>query len=198
MRHVWFITAIMCAYLITPILQKVRTKSHLALLFFLVIVTLLYMVSPSLKYVFVFSWVYLYAIGYLYVNLCKEWKSFYFCLFILVMIIVFTNFQLEDLRNYYGLEYRLLHDICGVVFVIVGVRGLSYLKKLNVPPVISFFDKYSFYIFLVHFIIFCGPFSMAHITSHIGLNILLMLLTTCIVTFGYVRLVRLVNTILNI
>jgi len=182
----------MCAYISTPLLQRIRKKSTIvfpALLFF---ISALY-VSVPLKYLFVFSWFYLYALGYLYVNLSERWKLIYTSLLLLIMLSVIIKLHPEDLFNYYGMEYRLLHDIGGFIIVVSGVFLMSRLKWLKVPKIISFFDKYSFHVFLVHFIVFCGPFSMAYLTHCIELNVFLMLLISTVATFVFVKILDLVN-----
>lgn len=192
LRHVWFITAIMCAYMITPLLQKIRKYSVVALPLTIAVVAVAYCTAPSLRYVFVFSWVYLYAIGYLFVNLEKKWRLFYIILSAIVICILCSNISGQDFRNSYHANYRLIHDVVGIFVVIVGVWLLSLFKKLKVPKIVSFLDKYSFHIFIVHFIIMCGPFSMAYITSYIGLNVVIMLLTSSLATFMFVKTTNLI------
>ena len=120
LRHVWFITAIMCAYFVTPILQKVKKQSNTALPILLALVAVAYIVFPSLRYVFVFSWVYLYAIGYLFVNLSRKWKLFYLgiCLVVLIYLLYLcVNLGWKGYRHPYQYPYRLIHDIVGIISV---------------------------------------------------------------------------------
>ncbi len=107
------------------------------------------------------------------------------CIAALVILILVTKWN--DLLHPYSINYRAIHDILGIFVVVVGVNLLSKIKSLKVPKFISFFDKWSFHIFLVHFIIMCGPFSMAHLTENIGLNITIMLITTAVATFTFVK-----------
>lgn len=194
LRHVWFITAIMFAYLSTPLLQKVKKYSSVVLPALLLVIALAYVFVPSLRYVFILSWVYLYAIGYLFVNLSKKWRLFYIAICIVAFSYLCLFIKGNDLLHPYDVVYRSIHDLAGVFVVIVGVWALSFVKNLKVPRVISFLDKYSFHIFLVHFIIMVGPFSLAHITPWNVLNIIIMLLTTVIATFLFVKIMDLVNT----
>ena len=197
LRHVWFITAIMCAYLTTPFLQKMKKHSNIALPVLLAIVAGMWLILPSLRYVYVMSWVYLYAIGYLFVNLSSKWKLFYLGLCAFVLVYLCCIIRWEDFRHSYQTIYRLIHDVVGVFVVIGGVWLLSMVKELRVPKIVSFLDKYSFQIFMVHFTIMCGPFSMAHVTPYTGLNILIMLLVTAVATYLFVKVMNFINGILE-
>lgn len=196
LNHIWFITAIMCAYFSTPLLQKIKKYSNFAMPVLLAFVAGAYLVFPSWMYVFGLSWVYLYAVGYLFANLGKKWKLFYFVLCAVALICLFFIFKWEDIDHFYQPIYRLIHDLGGVFIVIAGVGLSKMIKTLKVPKFISFLDKYSYHIFLVHFIILCGPFSMAHCTPYFGLNIILMLLTTVLATYLFTKLVNLVDSLL--
>ena len=189
LRHVWYITAIMCAYLTTPLLQRVRKHSTVVLPILLFIIAITYIFASSLNYIFVFSCLYLYAIGYFYVNLNKKWKWFYLILCMLAIFVILVNLQHGELTQsqFHGIKSRLLHDLGGILSVFGGVLILSRIKYLKVPHLISIIDKYSYHIFLVHFIIICGPFSMAYITPF---N---MLVTTVVATCIFIMVMNFVN-----
>lgn len=190
----------MTAYFAMPFLQKIRKHSKIAMLVLLAFVAMAYLFLPSLRYVFVLSWVYLFAIGYLYVNLSKKWKLFYLglCSVVLIYLVYLClNLHWEGYRHPYQYTYRLIHDVVGVFVVIVGVWLLSKVKELKVPKFVSFLDKYSYQVFIVHFIIMCGPFSMAHITPNIGTNIIIMLMVTVVATYLFVKVMNLINKMLE-
>ena len=107
------------------------------------------------------------------------------CIAAFVLLILVTNWN--DMLRPYSINYRLIHDIVGIFVVVVGVNFLSKMKRLRVPKFIYFFDKWSFHIFLVHFVIMCGPFSMAYLTEYMWLNIMIMLMTTAVATFVIVK-----------
>lgn len=186
LRHVWFITAIMCAYLSTPLLQRLRTFSGILMPALILLVAAAYCLTPSFRYVFVLSWVYLYAIGYLFANLDSRWQMFYLLLFLVALTILAFFMKWEIFRRPWSASYRLVHDLVGVVIVVGGVKVLSLVKGLEVPLVIRFLDKYSFPVYLVHFIIMHGPFSMAYVTPFRWINIVLMLATTSVAVFAFV------------
>ncbi len=197
LRHVWFITAIMCAYMATPFLQRLRKYSAVALPLLIATIAVAYFATPSLRYVFVLSWFYLYAIGYLFVNLENKWRSFYLVLAAIVILILFSSISGNDFLHPYDYRYRLIHDIVGVFVVIVGVYLLSLIKNLKTPKVIEILDKYSYYIFIVHFIIMCGPFSLSTVTSNTALNVIIMLSASALVTWLFSIIMNRLNSLLD-
>lgn len=192
LRHVWFLTAIMCDYLITFGLQKIKNKSDVAIPILIALIVVAYLVLP-LRIVFMLSWVYLYAFGYLYVNLTDKWKRFYSLLIVLGFVTMLCLVSGTDFNRPYSNHYRLIHDLGGLFGIIIGVRILSRWKTIQVPKIIAFFDKYSFHVYIVHFFIMCGPFSMAYITPYFGLNIGIMLASIVVFTSLFVQLLNIIN-----
>lgn len=187
-RHLWFITAIMFAYFATPILQWLSKYANWLFPVLLVCVGISYFVAPG-PLVFMASWVFLYAIGYLYVNLNKTKKIYNIGLvFLELFLIGIVFFDFDVVTYYFNPINRVFHDVSGVFVVIIGIVLLSRLKLSKVPKIVDLFDKYSFHVFLVHYFFVVGPFSLAHITQYIFVNILLIILVTFIATFLFVKL----------
>lgn len=195
LRHVWFLTAIMCGYIITPALQKIRNKSAIVIPIMLVFIFVAYFVL-HLRIVFVLSWVYLYALGYLYVNLSNRWKKFYNILIVISLFVVIGLIIYYYLNSWqvfvhpYSVLYRLFHDLMGLFIIIIGTKILSNWKNIYIPRVVSFFDKWSFHVYIVHFFIMCGPFSMANLTPYRWINIFILFVATVFFTFVFVMLLR--------
>lgn len=191
-RHLWFITAIMFAYLSTPILQWLRPYANWLFPVLLGCVGISYFVAPG-SLVFLASWVFLYAICYLYVNLNKT-KIYNIGLILLeIALVVVIAFDFNIVTEYFHPLNRVFHDVSGVFVVIIGIKFLSGLKVKSVPKVVDLFDKYSFHVFLIHYFFVVGPFSLAHITPYIFINVLLILGVTFVVTFLFVKLNDLAN-----
>ena len=190
LNHVWFLTAIMFAYFSTPFLQKIKKYSNLTLFGLLAFVACAYLALPSWRYFFALSWIYLYAIGYLFANLGEKWKMFYLVLFVVALMYACIVFPWENVGCFDTKIYRLIHDLEGIFVVLVGVWLLKLKKTLKLPRFVSFLDKYSYPVFLVHYIIMSGPFSMSYITPYVSLNIVIMLLTTILVTYIFVKLLN--------
>lgn len=194
-RHLWFITAIMFAYFSTPFLQRMSTCVNWMFPFLLVSIVLLYLVVPA-PYVFMASWVYLYAICYLYVHL-KKAKIYNIGLLMLeLLLIVLVASKNDVVTSYYHPLNRFFHDVSGVFIVIFGIRFLTLLKINSIPRLVGLMDKYSFHVFIVHYFFIIGPFSLAHITSSIFVNILFIVVSTLVATYIFVIINNLINRLL--
>ena len=186
-RHLWFITAIMFAYLATPILQWLSKYANWLFPILLVCVGVSYFVLPG-RWVFIASWFFLYAICYLYVHL-KKTTIYDIGLLILEFLIVgFVAFRFDIVTHYYNPFNRVFHDVSGVFVVIIGIKLLSCLKIRNIPKVINLFDKYSFQVFLVHYFFVSGPFSLAYVTPNFFVNVLIIIAATVVATYLFVKL----------
>lgn len=192
-RHLWFITAIMFAYIATPILQRLSCYADWLLPILLLCVGVMYFVAPG-PLVFMASWVFLYAIGYLYVNLKKARKIYNIGFVLLeILLIVFITTRFGMVETYFNPLNRAFHDMSGVFVVIIGIILLSRLNLKGVPKIVDLFDKYSFQVFLVHYFFVIGPFSLAQLTSYIFVNVLTIVAVTAIATFLLVKLNDIAN-----
>jgi peptidoglycan/LPS O-acetylase OafA/YrhL len=192
-RHLWFITAIMFAYLVTPVLQWLSKYANWLFPVLLVCVGISYFVASG-PLVFMASWVFLYAIGYLYVNLNKTKKIYNIGLVLLELFLIgIVIFNFDVVTHYFNPVNRFFHDVSGVFVVIIGIVLLSRLKLSKVPKIVNLFDKYSFHVFLVHYFFVVGPFSLAHLTPYVLVNILLIILVTFVASFLFVKLNDIAN-----
>ena len=104
----------------------------------------------------------------------------------------------DHILNYFSPVGRLLHDVAGVFFVVWGIRLFSTKLFTKIPSFVVFFDKYSFDIFLVHYILFVGPFSMAYLTANMFLNIFLFIIVTAFLTYLFVLMQNRIIAYLNL
>lgn len=190
LRHLWFITAIMLAYLSIPLLQYLKKYSDLLIPPLILGVLLCYSFVP-MRYVFILSWIYLYAIGYLLANvrwrLVYEWGA----LVVFVLITFFVSW--DHILSYFNPLGRLFHDVAGVFLVVWGIKLFSVSSVKCVPPFVKILDKYSFDIFLIHYLLLTGPFSMAQLTPNRAVNITLFILMTAALTYLFVCLQNLLK-----
>ena len=85
-RHLWFLTAIMIAYFSTPILQCLKKKAKEVFPLLLLCIGVGYWLIPC-QWMFFLSWIFLYAICYLYVNI-KDTRIYDIGLIIIEIILV--------------------------------------------------------------------------------------------------------------
>lgn len=191
-RHLWFITAIMFAYISTPILQWLSKYADWLFPLLVICVWGAYVVAPGPLF-FASSWVFLYAIGYLY-NYLNRKRIYDIGLILLeTALIVMIAMDFDIVKSYFHPLNRVFHDVSGVFLVVIGSQVLSRIKINNIPSVVEFFDKYSFHIFIVHYFFVIGPFSLAHITPYIIVNILIIISATFVATLLFVKLNNLAN-----
>ena len=195
--HLWFMTAIMFAYFSTPILQKLKRYHHHCIIMLLAIVSPLYFFIPP-RWLFGLEWFWLYAFGYFFANLSIKYKKVYICLFSLCYLIVVSNIrELTDLSLWKRLA-RCHHSTLGILLFTLSVtfiRNLSNTSKTM--NILRWFDRYSYFIYLTHFVVMIGSFSLAHITESYIINISLMILTTAILTYLLVKATKLVSEMIE-
>lgn len=191
-RHLWFVTAIMFAYFSTPILQWLSKYADWLFPILLLCIGVSYLLAPG-SFVFAASWVFLYAIGYLYNHLNKKRIYDIGLVLLEIALIVMIALDFNIVEAYFHPLNRVFHEVSGVFIVIIGIRVLSRMKIKNIPNIVELFDKYSFHVFIVHYFFVIGPFSLAHITPYIIVNILCIIAATFVATFLFVKLNNLAN-----
>lgn len=195
-RHLWFLTAIMFGYLITPFLQRIAKYADCLLPFIIICVGIGYVFVPG-AIVFPASWIYIYAICYLYCHLHNT-KVYDIGLLvlsvILAILICFSGW--EVITSYFNPLSRCFHDIIGVFTVVWGVKILNNVGKIKLPYFVGVLDRYSFYIYIIHYFFIIGPFSLARITPCVMLNICIILFVSAIATFVLVWIIRKVNVMI--
>lgn len=191
-RHLWFISAIMFAYFSTPILQWASNYSDWLFPFFLICIGILYFIVPG-PIVFFASWIFIYLICYMYAHL-KNIKIYTIGLLLLeLLLVVLVAFKFEVILYYFHPLNRVFHDVSGIFIVIIGIKLLSQLKLLSIPKIVDLFDKYSFHVFLVHYFFIVGPFSLAHITTYVFINIFIIAATTFVAVYLFVKFYEIAN-----
>jgi peptidoglycan/LPS O-acetylase OafA/YrhL len=185
LSHLWFMTAIMFAYFTTPLLQRLKKYSELCMVILLASVLFIYtFIACPERFLFGFEWLWLYAFGYFFSNISSKTKKLYIVLFSICYLYLFMQIhQLQDI----GLWRRLgRHHHC-TLGILLFTLGVTLLRRIpitsRIMAIFKWFDKYSFFIFLTHFVVMIGDFSLAHITESIVVNILLMLTATAILTY---------------
>lgn len=111
--------------------------------------------------VFMLSWIVLYSIGYLFVSskYQKQWIITIISIVLMtILICLLTGWS--SVTHYFNPIGRCLHDFGGLCLVLLPLFLLRD-KKINLPTIVKILDKYSFQIYLIHYIIIIGPFSLA-------------------------------------
>lgn len=179
LNHLWFMTAIMFAYIATPIAQYLKKNSFLFLSLMLSVLAPIYLYLPP-KLLWGLEWVWLYMFGYFFANISSKQRTLVGVAFIIAFIIILPYIHSEaDIANYSRMG-RISHCALGVTIFYLGLLFFKGIK--NVPRFILFFDKHSFYIFLAHFPLMVGSLSLSQVTSNNYVNVALMIIASAFST----------------
>ena len=179
-RHLWFMTAIMFGYFCLPILQKKKEISSYIIFIIGISIGLGY-IFINTQIMFLYSWIYLFSVGYCFSNLKKQVQWIYIMILVLFFIIILFNINWNNITTYFDIKSRLLHDIGGILWVVIPpliFARTTFITKI--PPIINVFDKYSYHIYITHYFFIFGPFSLMNITGNKIINIFIVLIATFI------------------
>lgn len=174
--HLWFMTAIMVCYIITPILQKL--KSHSSVCFLLLVITAILEYGIFQIRLGNFSWFFLYSACYFYPNMKKNSQ-----IGIWIISIVITAYMSifiidwETILQYNNWINRLFHDILGLTIILTGIRLSFILKMTTIPKVLSIIDKHSFPIYITHHVFLLGPIAIIHARWGAYITLIITILT---------------------
>lgn len=194
-RHLWFLTAIMLAYFTTPLLQNVRNHAEWFFLMLVGCFGVSFFIVPG-PLVFFISWFALYAICYLYVQLRRTRLYDYGLVLLELALIILVILHTNVLTIYCHPINRLFHDVSGVFIVLFGIRILSKMNLKCVPAIVNSLDRYSFQIFIVHYFLIIGPFSLAHLTESLFLNVIISVIAIFVSTILFSFICTKVNYLL--
>jgi len=195
MTHTWFVSYILLAYLITPILQKIITieeKSERKFLFSLALIAISLFILQNFKVINIISaWLFNYILGYYfsryYIGKEKNYNKFMVTLLLISIIILiirlpiqYNTFNIKFPKMFLNnLEYikQWSHVFIGSSLFVLLYKYLPQIKK---KKLLSFFDNESYYIYLTHQIFILSQFSLIHITNNLVINIALIILASII------------------
>lgn len=181
LEHLWFVTAIFLCYMITPILQGIRRVAPIMLIlcFGYGLFEILF-IRYELK---LFEPLFIYAIGYLYVNVGeKEKKIFSLTLLaITTMTIALVNWRF--ILDYDSIQNIMFHIFVGISFPLFFLYVAENIHRPRAYRVVTLIDKFSYQIYLLHHPLIIGSLSMMTLTSYIGCNIAIILIITIALSF---------------
>lgn len=191
-EHLWFLSFIMLCYLLTPLLQRMRTKRWygIALTVFLAVAQVsLYMIFRIPLFQFA-AGVVVYVAAYFFGARLLETLSFKTVCIFAVPAVTFGIGRLllhtkadasPTLTALYDGVIAVWANVWIAVFILLFViwfvkKSYSAVRCFEKP--VRFADKISYEIYLVHYMFIKGAVSLMHITGNMLLNIVLVLLAT--------------------
>ena len=180
-------TAIMFGYFCLPVLQKGKKYSNYIIFLTGISIGLGYILINT-QIMFLYSWLYLFSIGYCFSNIKKQVQWIYIMILVLFFVIILFNINWNNITTYFDVKSRLLHDIGGILWVVIPALFFARSTFITkIPKIINVFDKYSYHIYITHYFFIFGPFSLMNITSNKIINIFIVLIATSIACFILVK-----------
>lgn len=192
-RHLWYIAYCLFCYLITPFLFRYFEKSKHVIRHFLLLSILAIAIMETFLKCFKPALIFCYILGFFLGNIlyCKKFKLFRNLSLLIVVGAIISN-SIQIIQDYvlklelngiiaslYGRFCNYAHVLLGVALFIVLKFVFSIVFKTGYPNAIKkicfYSNKYSYDIYLVHFFVILGPFSLMEFTKSIGLNITLIM-----------------------
>ena len=181
-EHLWYLTIIMICYLITPILNKYKTKiSNKKLIIYIFIGVLLqlitsYFINTQLGIYLIYTLLYIiaYIIGYK-LNIIISMKLMFISLFLagisgIVRISTKVLFDNSILYNVIIVGYTQ-----GLIAFCIFYIFIYMSRNVKENKVINFFDSISFEIYLVHYMYVVGPLRVVELTNSFISNTIITL-----------------------
>ncbi len=204
-QHLWFIPTILMCYLLTPLyhafLSRIDQKSAPVFWSYCMFLLILHaMVFHFILTYFNPAWISCYLFGFVLHRITRyrtqERISVLVTLTLLGIIcngiqISVRYLSLFPLPEKWTTQYYLLcdyaHVLLGVLLFAYGKILFTTLLKNGVPNwlnhLLNLSNRYSYDIYLVHHFWILGPFSLMACTSHLWINICIVLLLTAISAF---------------
>ena len=177
LSHLWFMTAIACCYVTTPVLQKFKRFAPVLLLILLVVGGFEYLYIK--RWVFHFSWFWLYAVGYYYACLNRKWhRNLFLALLTIVFLILSCKIDKNTVMSFHNLINRAWHDFLGLILCFYGISLLSHFNLTCLRLLVRPIDKYSYYVYITHHVFILGSFSMIPIVYNVFMNVFVILVLT--------------------
>lgn len=190
-EHLWYLTIIMICYLITPILNKYKTKiSNKKLIIYIFIGVLLqlitsYFINTQLGIYLIYTLLYIiaYIIGYK-LNIIISMKLMFISLFLagisgIVRISAKVLFDNSILYNVIIVGYTQ-----GLIAFCIFYIFIYMSRNVKENKVINFFDSISFEIYLVHYMYVVGPLRVMALTNSFIINTMIALVISILTAIG--------------
>lgn len=180
-EHLWFIPTILCCYIITPFLSAYFNKNNNFNLIIRYILALLgtYFVFKYFVTAFNGAWISCYITGFFLskIEYTKLYKTISFCF--IALAIITNGIQISvDYFNLFAIPAYIFTTFCNYSHMLLGISLFLIFKFLfkNIKEnkLLSFSDKYSYEIYLVHQFFILGPISFMKLTPYTALNIFII------------------------
>ena len=190
-EHLWYLTIIMICYLITPILNKYKTKiSNKKLIIYIFIGVLLQLITSyfintqlGIYLIYILLYIIAYIIGYK-LNIIISMKLMFISLFLagisgIVRISAKVLFDNSILYNVIIVGYTQ-----GIIAFCIFYIFIYICRNIKANKAVNFFDSISFEIYLVHYMYVVGPLRVMALTNSFIINTIMTLVISILTAIG--------------
>lgn len=189
-EHLWYLTIAMVCYFITPILDKYKNKfnkKNIVILFS--ILTVIQLIMSYFIYqqfgrylILVELYIIAYFIGFYWNSNSINFKNF---IYSIILIIFALGVRLLGMVRFDGtilydvLIVKCTHSLVAIGLFFIGFYMTSKLRNQFIDKIVKHFDKISYEIYLVHYMLINGPIAVLFSNSSI-INCFIVLICTYI------------------
>lgn len=179
LNHLWFLTVLMIAYLLTPWVKEFHTKRPMLFVSVFLICCVVEFLLVKKFYGF-FAWLALYFAGMLLGAHYSKKLANMVLLASFGMLVVLTAMFEPDWLTQQEYKYHAiwLHWVLGTFLFLLFYRVLSsMIREQKKGSLVKHLDGISYEVYLIHHPLILGPLTMMSLTKYVWLNILLLLFT---------------------
>ena len=114
----------------------------------------------------------------MFVNANKKVKLVILSMLTLITLLVLLNIDWSQVLKYDGVQNRMLHAFGGISLALLFVIILSNFNITAKGRIVTWLDRYSYQIYLLHHPFIIGPLSLIAITPWLACNISIILSLT--------------------
>lgn len=177
--HLWFITAIFVCYWITPVLQYITNSKYSSIISGILLLVLsffsfLLFTKYDFSILWQYSWFFNYTAGYLLAKSHIKLKIFYFVVSILFIVLTMQVITWNDILQNNSVNMAFHAFGAHFVFLLfIFCSRLFELKRVIQP--FDVIERYSLYVYLVHYPFTRTPWSLVGCTDSWVLNLLIII-----------------------
>lgn len=191
-QHLWFLTALMFCYLVTPLLNKGKKefKDRNKIVYFIIlisihsIITIFINAKLGLYLGYLYTYIFAYYFGYEWKRIIKNKDMIILTIVMIIALVIrfMAKFIIDGSIIYDGIIVIYEQIILAFWIFIAIYFTISKFKKGSnkKSKIILYFDNLSFYIYIVHIMFMTGPIRLMGLTNSFFINSMIVLMASYI------------------
>lgn len=191
-QHLWFLTALMFCYLVTPLLNKGKKefKDRNKIVYFIIfisihsIITIFINAKLGLYLGYLYTYIFAYYFGYEWKRIIKNKDMIILTIVMIIALVIrfMAKFIIDGSIIYDGIIVIYEQIILAFWIFIAIYFTISKFKKGSnkKSKIILYFDNLSFYIYTVHIMFMTGPIRLIGLTNSFLLDSIIVFIAAYI------------------